>query len=100
MPTPMDALLGLVTLSIGLLILTTGFLIQESKKRIIAYVLSGVVAALGSYYFVSSEIRVFQMRRRIANIQRQQQVNLEEIQKRLRETQKVEEKAPSAVPKK
>ncbi|MBI1979480.1 MAG: hypothetical protein HYY63_05725 [Elusimicrobia bacterium] len=92
MPTPMDAMLGLVTLAIGLLILVTAFLVQESKKRVTSYILAGVVAALGGYHFVASEVRVFEMRRRIANIQRQQQVNLEEIQKRLKETQ---EKAPA-----
>ncbi len=90
MPTPMDAMLGLVTLAVGLLILVTSFLIPDSKKRVLSYALSGLVALLGSYYFVSSEIRVFQMRRKIASIQRQQQVNLEEIQKRLRETKEGE----------
>lgn len=90
MPTPMDAMLGLLTLAVGLLILVTSFLIADSKKRLISYVLSGVVVLLGGFYYVSSEVRVFQMRRRISNIQKQQQVNLEEIQKRLRETKEEE----------
>ncbi len=90
MPTPMDAMLGLVTLAVGLLILVTSFLIVDSKKRLVSYVLSGLVVLLGGYYYVSSEVRVFQMRSRIASIQRQQQVNLEEIQKRLRETKQGE----------
>lgn len=93
MPTPMDAMLGLVVLSVGLLMVVTGFQLTDSKKRMVSYILSGLVSAAGCYYFVSSELRVIQMRRRIATIQRQQQVNLDEIQKRLKETQS-QEKAP------
>ena len=92
MPTPMDAMLGLVLTAIGLLTVVTAFLISDTKKRMISYVLAGVMAVAGLYYYMSSGIRGFQMRRRISNIQRQQQVNLDEIQKRLRETQPKETK--------
>ncbi len=98
MPTPMDAMLGLVVLAIGFLMIIAAFQIADSKKRVISYALSGLVSLAGCYYFVSSEFRVIQMRRRIANIQRQQQVNLDEIQKRLRETQ-TQEKSPAPVKK-
>lgn len=87
MPTPMDAMLGLVVTAIGLLILVIAFSIADSKKKVISYAIAGIVTVAGLSYYVSSEIRGFEMRRRIANIQRQQQVNLEEIQKRLRENQ-------------
>ena len=85
MPTPMDAMLGLVVSAIGLLILVIGFSIQESKKRWMSYGISSLVIVLGFYYYVSSEMRSFEMRKRISNLQRQQQTNLDEIQKRLQE---------------
>ena len=95
MPTPMDAMLGLVVTAIGVLTVVVAFLITEAQKRVLSYVLAGIVTASGLFYFVSAEIRGFQMRSRIANIQRQQQINLDEIQKRLKETQA----PPAATPK-
>ncbi len=86
MPTPMDAMLGLVVASIGLLTMVIAFSLTDSGKKTISYGIAGVITLLGFYYYVSSEVRGFQMRRRIADIQRQQQVNLDEIQRRLRET--------------
>ena len=83
----MDAMLGLVVVAIGLLIVVTSFQIIEPKKRVFSYGIAAVITFLGAYYYVSSEMRGFQMRRRIANIQRQQQVNMEDIQKRFQEGQ-------------
>ena len=90
MPTPMDAMLGLVVTAIGLLTLVIAFTLADGQKKIISYVIAGVVSLMGTYYYASSQIRGFEMRRRIENIQRQQQVNLEEIQKRLKQTQPVQ----------
>ena len=87
MPTPMDAMLGLVVTAIGLMTVVIAFLIADGKKRNIAYMLAGVVTAVGLYYYVASEMRGIQMRRRLSTLQQQQQVNLEEIQKRLRSSQ-------------
>jgi uncharacterized membrane protein len=95
----MDAMLGLVIVALGLVTLVLAFLIAEPKKRIAAYVIAGIVSVSGLYYYVGSEMRGFQMKRRIADIQRQQQVNLEEIQKKLRESQGAQGKpmeAPAA----
>lgn len=88
MPTPIDAMLGLVVTAIGLLTVVISFLVVDCKKKLISYSIAGVVVVIGLFYYISSEMRGFQMRRRIANIQRQQQVNMEEIQKRFREAQK------------
>ena len=87
MPTPMDALLGLVVLALGTLGWSIAFLITDSKKRLIAYSLAGLMSALGLFYYVSSEMRSFEMRRRVATLQRQQQINLNEIQQRLQQVQ-------------
>ncbi len=96
MPTPMDAMLGLVVVAIGLLTLVISFGMTDAQKKMVSYVISGVVIAAGLFYYVSSELRGFQMRRRIANIQRQQQVNLEDIRKRLQDNQGQQGKAPAA----
>lgn len=98
MPTPMDAMLGLVVIALGLLSFVVSFLVTDQKKQMIAYGLAGFVTLVGLYYYVGSELRGFQMRRRIANIQRQQQVNLEEIQKRLKDQQVQQGKAPEVPP--
>ena len=87
MPTPMDAMLGLVVAAVGLLTFVIALSMGDPKKQKIAYGISIIITVLGLFYYVSAEMRGFQMRRRIANLQRQQQVNLEEIQKRLQETQ-------------
>lgn len=97
MPTPMDAMLGLVVAAIGLLTLVISFSIAETRKRVAGYGLAGLVTVVGLFYYVSAEVRGFEMRRRIANIQRQQQVNLDEIQRRLQEQSKQQGGAP-AVP--
>ena len=83
----MDAMLGLVVVAIGLLIVVTSFQIVEPRKRGFSYGIAAVITLLGAYYYLSSEMRGFQMRRRIANIQRQQQVNMEDIQRRFQEGQ-------------
>jgi Uri superfamily endonuclease len=93
MPTPVDAMLGLVVLAIGLLTLVIAFSVGDQKKQWISYAISGVLVLTGFYYYVSSGVRSMQMRRRIANIQRQQQVNIDQIQKRLQETQEKKEKS-------
>ena len=72
MPTPMDAMLGLVIAAIGLLTVVLSFLVVDSRKRIISYVIAGIVTTVGSYYYVKSEMRGFQVRKRISNIQQQQ----------------------------
>ena len=92
MPTPMDAMLGLVVVSMGLLTLVVSFSQADPKKKLVSYIISGVLIALGSYYFVSAELRGFQMRRRISQIQERQSVNMEEIRKRLDQNQPVQPK--------
>ncbi len=87
MPIPMDAMLGLVVAAIGLLTFVIALSNADPKKQKISYAVAGLVTLIGVYYYASSEMRGFQMRRRINEIQQRQQVNLEEIQKRLRENQ-------------
>ena len=87
MPTPMDAMLGLVVAAIGLMTFVIAFSVTDAQKRTISYLLAGLVSFFGLYYYVGSELRGYQMRARIASLQRQQQVNLQEIQKRLHEAQ-------------
>jgi len=97
MPTPMDAMLGLVVAAIGCLILVVAFSQADPKKKLVSYILAGVVIALGAYYFVSAELRGFQMRRRISEIQGRQSVNMEEIRKRLEQNQPTQpKKTPEA----
>ena len=83
----MDAMLGLVVAAIGLLTIVVAFSIAEPQKRLVSFGIAGLVTLVGLIFYVSSEMRGFQMRRRISEIQQRQQVNLEDIQKRLRESQ-------------
>src|SRR3989338_2465750 len=97
MPTPMDAMLGLVVAAIGLLTLVVVFSQADPKNKLVSYVIAGAVTALGAYYFASAELRGFQMRRRISEIQERQNVNLEEIRKRLEQNQQAQpQKTPGA----
>lgn len=88
MPTPIDAMLGLVVAALGILTGVVGLTIGDDKKRILAYVAAAAVVATGLFYFGTSQMRSLSVRRRVADVQRQQQINLQEIQKRLAETQK------------
>lgn len=92
MPTPIDAMLGLVVVAVGLLTLVVAFSVADEKRKMISYGIAGLISLIGLYYYVSAEVRGFRMRSRIADLQRQQQVNVEEIQKRLRETQATQSK--------
>ncbi len=83
----MDAMLGLVVAAIGLLTFVVALNASDSGKKLISFVIAGIITLAGAYYYVSSEIRGYQMRRRINEIQQRQSVNLEEIQKRLRDSQ-------------
>lgn len=101
MPTPMDALLGLVVAAIGLLTLVVSFSLAEPRKRLVSYVIAGVVSALGISFFVSAEMRGFMMKRRISEIQQRQSVNMEEIRQRLQTQSQAQDagkqpKAPAA----
>jgi len=97
MPTPMDAMLGLLVAAVGLLTLVVAFSVAEPRNKMISYVIALAVTVLGGYYFVSAELRGFQMRRRISEIQQRQNVNLDEIRKRLEQNQPpVPQKNPGA----
>ena len=85
MPTPMDAMLGLVVTAIGLLTLVIAFNIPEPKKRILSYGIAGFVIFVGACYYVSSELRGPLMRRKMNEMLQRQQDNLDAIRKRLPE---------------
>src|SRR4051812_30840185 len=87
MPTPMDTMLGLVIVAIGLLTMVIAFSIAEPRKRLLSYGIAGLITLVGLVYYVTSEMRGFKMRQRISEIQQRRQVNLEDIQRRLKETQ-------------
>ncbi|OGR82651.1 MAG: hypothetical protein A2902_05095 [Elusimicrobia bacterium RIFCSPLOWO2_01_FULL_64_13] len=79
----MDAMLGLVVAAIGLMTFVIAFTLADRKKQVLSYGIAGIVTIAGLFYYTTAEMRGYQMRRRIADIQKQQQVNLQEIQQRL-----------------
>ncbi|OGR88678.1 MAG: hypothetical protein A3A86_05660 [Elusimicrobia bacterium RIFCSPLOWO2_01_FULL_60_11] len=90
-------MLGLLVAAVGLLTLVVAFSVAEPRNKMISYVIALAVTVLGGYYFVSAELRGFQMRRRISEIQQRQNVNLDEIRKRLEQNQPpVPQKNPGA----
>ena len=95
MPIAMDTMISLVVAALGLLAFVVALNNPDPQKRKISYLLAGVVTAVGLYFYGSSELRGYAMRRRIADIQQRQQVNLEEIQKRLQENQARQEGSPA-----
>lgn len=94
MPTPMDVMLGLVVAAIGLMSFVIALANPDPRKRMISYVIAGIITAAGFYYYISSGIRGFQMRRRIQEIQQRQSMNLDEIRKRLGENQEQQRQVP------
>jgi hypothetical protein len=80
-------MMGLVILSLGILGIIISFLIADRKKYLVAMVLSLLVVATGGYQYVSTGIRQWQTSRKIASLQKQQRMNLEALQERLRQAQ-------------
>jgi len=70
----MDAMLGLVVVAIGLLMVVIAFFDRGTEEAVHRLLCRGGSGFVGLLYFVKSEMRGFQMRRRITDIQRQQQV--------------------------
>jgi len=87
MQTPMDAMLGLVIAAIGLMTFVVALILQDPKRQIVGIVVSVIVLITGLTYFTSAQMRGYRMRKRITEIQNRQQINLNDIQKRLKRNQ-------------
>jgi hypothetical protein len=87
MPVTANNMMGLVILSLGILGIIISFLITDRKRYLIAMALSLLVVLTGGYQYVSTGIRQWQTSRKIANLQKQQRLNLEALQERLRQAQ-------------
>lgn len=82
---------GLVILSLGVLALIVSFLVTDRRKYLISLALAALVVLTGVYQTSSQWFRAWSTNRRIAQLQKQQRVNLESLQERLRQ-------APAAAP--
>ncbi|HRY29111.1 MAG TPA: hypothetical protein P5079_03640 [Elusimicrobiota bacterium] len=87
MPVTANNMMGLVILSLGVLGIIISFLITDRKKYLVAMVLALLIVVTGAYQYVSTGIRQWQTARRIASLQKQQRLNLEALQERLRQAQ-------------
>ena len=87
MPVTANNMMGLVILSLGILGIIVSFLITDRKRYLIGMALSLLVVLTGGYQYVSTGIRQWQTSRKIANLQKQQRLNLEALQDRLRQAQ-------------
>lgn len=87
MPITANNMMGLVILSLGLLGFIVSFLIADRRKYLLALVISGIIVVIGAYQYVSTGIRQWQTSRKIAGLQKQQRLNLEALQERLRQAQ-------------
>jgi hypothetical protein len=84
---PTNSLSGLVILSLGILGIIISFLIQDKRKYFVALSLAGLVVLLGIYQYASTSLHYWQASRRVVQLQKQQRLNLETLQERLREVQ-------------
>lgn len=87
MPISSNNLIGLVILSVGVLGVIIGFLVQDRKKYLISLVLSLFIVSVGGYYYISLGLRQWRLNRRISQLQEQQRVNFQAFQDRLRQNQ-------------
>ncbi len=87
MPISSNNLIGLLIMSVGVLGIIIGFMLQDRKKYLISLVLSLFVISVGSYYYVSLGLRQWRLNRRIAQLQEQQRANFQAFQDRLRQNQ-------------
>ncbi len=87
MPISSNNLIGLVIMSVGVLGIIIGFMLQDRKKYLISLVLSLSIVSIGGYYYVSLGLRQWRLNRRIAQLQEQQRVNFQSFQDRLRQNQ-------------
>lgn len=96
MPIAGSSTYALVIVSLGILGVIVSFLIADRKKYFIALGLSLLVVAMGGLQFISSSLTEWRTKRRIARLQEQQRVNLDQLQQRLREAQEKARKPAAA----
>ncbi|HOW27295.1 MAG TPA: hypothetical protein PK876_02165 [Elusimicrobiota bacterium] len=89
---------ALIVLSLGLLGIIISFLITDAKRYLIALCLAGFIVLTGAYQFINVSIRQWQTARRIDNLQKQQRVNLEALQERLRAQMEAQNKQGAKAP--
>ena len=87
MPLGASNMLGLVIVSLGILGIIISFLITDRKKYMIALVLSSLIIVTGFVQYMKSGVRQWKTTRKIANLQKQQRVNLQALQERLKKAQ-------------
>jgi len=100
MPTPMDAMMGLVIVAIGILTLVVAFQVGDFKKRLMSYLLSLLVVALGLGYFIKAEARSHRLERRISNIRTRTRTNLGDIKSRLQKSKSEKKEVTATAEKK
>ena len=93
-----SSILPLILMSIGIIAVILSFLVPDRKKSLIALGLAGLIILTGFIQLGSQSIQRYQWNRRMREIQRDRQADLDELRARLKE--RAGDVTPAEAPKK
>lgn len=78
-------LIPLVIISIGFIGIILSFLVPDRKKYVVSLILSGLIIGAGIFGLGSQSISRYQWNKRLRELQKDRQVDLEELRQRLKD---------------
>jgi peptidoglycan biosynthesis protein MviN/MurJ (putative lipid II flippase) len=97
MSSAANTLLSLILIALGFLGITLSFLVPDKKKSTISLILAGVVVLTGFVQMIDQSYSRYRINQRMRDIQRDQQVNFEELRQKMK-TQATGASAPAPAP--
>lgn len=80
-----NTLLALILIALGCLGITLSFLVPDRKKSLIALGLAAAIIVMGLFQWSSSAFDRFRLNRRMKELQRERQVDLDALRQRLKD---------------
>jgi len=93
-----SAALPLVIVAMGMLGVILSFLVPDRKKSLISLALAGVIILTGVIQLTSQSITRFRWDRRMKEIQRDRQTDLEELRQKMKDKMPGQPVAPGSAP--
>lgn len=78
-----NTLLALLVVSMGLIGVILSFIVPDRKKSLISLVLSGIIVVSGFYHMMSHFVTEYRWNKRMQEIQKESQADLEELRKQM-----------------
>lgn len=80
-----NSILAFIVVALGLIGIILSFLVPDRKKSLIAMALGGFIVVVGLFQWVSHAYSQHSWNRRMRNLQRERQVNLDELREQMKQ---------------